>query len=384
MALAEDNFEQIKNRVQSAYKTEESIIQKFRDFAKRIKNNIKPIRPYSVNAVSFVSADGGDNRLYFNPAVIELVRVVDSRGNQCALDAIAGNSKYQSLDERGEEGNPLVLAPLQKLCSDLNVTVTQLSYLLKGLGESGKSTGAVRTYRDIVEWAVLYDLLFKEWGSDTIIVREGLLRTKSFKRQIFPIIDQKIRDICAEHKKKNVNVSIVAVAKQSSVLSRLAVALEIEETFHKPFPCYVEVPTDIEAECYNFDRTWLDTLETSEPNEDGSYLYQSIGKLYLVKFGDRPFDPVWPVDIAEWDTYDAPRILGQLLNDAQPGFPIPDFPQSVQRAHDFAKINGIEVSVLEDILFDGITQNLTPQERERILRIRHLGQDLTNRRYKNA
>ena len=384
MALSEDNFDQIRDRVRTAYETEEPVIQQFREFAIKLKNDVKFIRPYSVNAVSFVSADGGDNRLYFNPAVIELVRVVDSRGNQCALDAIAGNAKSESLDKRGEPGNSLMVAPLQKLCNDLNVTVTQLSYLLKGLGEPGKSTGAVRTYRDIVEWAVLYELLHKEWGSDTIIVREGMLRTKSFKREVFPHIDKKIREVCAKHKKNHVNVSIVGVAKQSAVLSRLAVALELEETFHKPFPCYVKVPKDIEEKCYNFDRTWLNTLETSEPNEDGNYLYQSMGKLFLVKFGDRPFDPVWPVDLAKWDVNEASRILGQLLNDAQPGFPIPDFPQSVQKAHDFAAVSGIEVSVLQDILFNGITQELTPQEQERILRMKHLGQNLTNRRYKNA
>ena len=384
MTLSEDGFNQIRDRIQSAYETEEPVIERLRGFAKRLKNDIKPIKPYSVNAVSFVSVDGGDNRLYFNPAVIELVRVVDSMGNQCALDAIAGNAEYESLDKRAELGNSLMVAPLQKLCNDLNVTVTQLSYLLKGLGEPGKSTGAVRVYRDIVEWAVLYGLLHKEWGSDTIIVREGMLRTKSFKRKTFPLIDEKIRGACAEHKKKHVNVSIVGVAKQSAVLSRLAVALELEETFHKPFPCYVKVPDKIEAECYNFDRTWLDTLETSEPNENGDYLYQSMGKLFLVKFGDRPFDPVWPVDLAEWDVNEASRIIGQLLNDAQPGFPIPDFPQSVQKAHGFATVSGIEVSVLQDILFDGITRKLTPQEQERILRMKHLGQNLTNRRYKNA
>jgi hypothetical protein len=76
MALAEDKFEEIKKRVFDAYKTEDPIIMEFREFARRIKNEIKPIRAYSVNAVSFVSSDGGDNRLYFNPAVIELVRVV--------------------------------------------------------------------------------------------------------------------------------------------------------------------------------------------------------------------------------------------------------------------------------------------------------------------
>ena len=234
MALAENNFDEIKRRVFEAYKREDPIIQELREFAKTLSNDVKPIRPYSVNAVSFVSADGGDNRLSFNPAVIELVRVVDSRGNQCALDAIAGNSKSEDFNERTNTGSHLMVMPLQRLCKDLNMSVLDLSYLLKSIDE-GKSTGAVRTYRDIVEWAVLYDLLkYREWGSDTIIVREGLLRTKSFKREVFPKIDQKIREACEEHKKKNVNVSIVGVAKQSAVLSRLAIALELEGTLQKP------------------------------------------------------------------------------------------------------------------------------------------------------
>lgn len=384
MPLAEDNFNQIRERILAAYEIESPVLTKLRGFAKQLKNDVKPIRPYSTNAVSFVSVDGGDNRLFFNPAVIEFVRIVDSRGNQCALDAIPGNAKPDYLDERGELGKSTTLAPLQRLCADLNVKVTGLSYLLNGLGQQGKSTGAVRTYRDIVEWAVLYDLLHKEWGSDTVVVREGLLRTKSFKRSIFPQIDKLIRKVCSEHKEKHVNVSIVGVAKQSSVLSRLAVAIELEEVFHKPFPCYVSVPSEIEEECYNFDRTWLDTLETSEPDESGQYLYQSIGKLFLVKFGDRPFDPVWPVDLAEWDIQEAPRIIGQLLHDAQPGFPIPDFPMAVQKAHDFARISGIEMSVLQDILFDGVTGPLPETEKERILRMRYLSENLLSRRYKNG
>lgn len=385
MALAESNFDEIKKRVFDAYKNEEPVIHEFREFARRLKNDVKPIRPYSVNAVSFVSSDGGDNRLYFNPATIELVRVVDSLGNQCALDAIASNSKASELNTRIETTSPLLVEPLRRLCQDLNTNVIGLSYLLNGLGEPGKSKGAVRIYRDIVEWAVLYDLMkYRVWGSDTIIVREGMLRTKSFKRNIFPQLDKLIRGAYQEHKKKNITVSMVGVAKQSAVLSRLSVALELEETLHKPYPCYVRVPEDIEEKCYNFDRTWLDTLETSEPDEDGNYLYQSMGKLFLVKFGNRPFDPVWPVDIAEWQLSEADKIIGQLTKDAQPGFPIPDFPMCVQKAHDFAKVNGLEVDILQDILFEGITQNLTPKEKEKVLRIKYLGQNLTSIRYRNA
>lgn len=379
MALAEDDFEQIKSRVRAAYEIEEPVVQKFREFAKRLKNKVKQIRPYSANAVSFVSTDGGDNRLYFNPAVIELIRVVDSQGKQCALDAIAGNTKYDSLNAKIES-----VPPLKRLCEATNKNIIQLSHFLKGLGEPGKSTGAARIYRDIVEWSVLYDLLHEAWRFDTIIIREGMLRTKSFNREIFPLIDKKFRSVCERQKNNNVNIAIVGVAKKNAVLSRLSVALELEETFHKPFPCYVEVPRDIEEECYNRDRAWLDTLETGEPDETGKYQYESMGKLYLAKFGDQPFNPVWPVDIAEWNAPEAHKILGQLLYDAQIGFPIPDFPQSIQRAHDFASISGIEIEVLQDIFFNEITKNFSPQEQEKLHRIRYLNQNLTDRRYKSA
>ena len=387
MPLAENNFEELKRRVFYAYKNEEPVIQKFRSFAKQLKNKVKPIREYSVNAVSFVSSDGGDNRLYFNPSTIELVRVVDSLGNQCALDAIASNLQVKELNNRIQviDNNSFLVEPLKRLCNDLNIDVIGLSYLLGGLGQPGKSTGAIRVYRDIVEWAVLFDLMkYRDWGSDTIIVREGMLRTKSFKRNIFPKMDELIREAHQSHKKKKITVSMVGVAKQSAVLSRLSVALELEETLHEPYPCYVEVPEEIERECYNFDRTWIDTLETSEPDEEGKYLYQSMGKLFLVKFGNRPFDPVWPVDIAVWQVQETDKILGQLISDAQYGFPIPDFPMCIQKAHDFAKVNGIEVDILHDILFEGITQNLTPKEKEKVLRIKYLGENLTNVRYRNA
>lgn len=386
MALAENNFDDIKKRVFDAYQNEDPIIEKFREYARRIKNDVKPIRSYSVNAVSFVSSDGGDNRLYFNPAVIELVRVVDSRGNQCALDAIAGNTNSKAFNERAKSGSTFVVEPLRKLCEDLNCDVLDLSYLLESIDEPGKSTGAIRTYRDIVEWAVLYDLIkYREWGSDTIVIREGMLRTKSFELSIFPLIDQQIRQACEKHKnERNINVSIVGVAKQSAVLSKLSVALELEESLYKDYPCYVKVPSDIEAACYNFSETWLETASTKKQSADGKMRYQSFGNLYLVKFGDRPFDPIWPVDIAEWQTDEADRILGQLQFDARPGFPIPDFPMSIQKAHDFAKVNGLEVDILQDILFEGITQKLTPQEKEKVLRIKYLGQNLTNIRYRNA
>lgn len=387
MALANFDVQELRARVAAAYKADDPLLQKFRKYARRLKQKVKPLRTYSVNAVSFVSADGGDNRLIFNPAVIELVRIVDSRGNQCALDALASTASLQELEERATSGTPKVVPPLQRLCSDLGVGVAGLSYLLSGMGTPGKSTGAVRCYRDIVEWAVLYDLVTNpslHWGGDTILVRDGLLRTKSFKRKVFPKIDTQLRHGITAHARKNVTLSLVGVAKQSAVLGRLAVALELEGTFHRDYPCYVQVDEDIEADCYNFDRTWLDTFETSEPDDQGRRLYQSLGRMFLAKFGDRGLDPVWPVDIAEWQANTADKILGQLTVDAQQGFPIPDYPMCIQRAHDYAKLTGIEVEVLQDLLVEGMSKGLSPDESERLLRMKHLGRSLAALRYKEA
>lgn len=387
MALANIDLVTLRDKILAAYQMDDPILQKFRNYAKRLQASVRPLRSYAVNAVSFVSADGGDNRLSFNPAVVELVRVVDSRGNECALDAVPGTADVHQLEDRIAAGSPNVVEPLRRLCSDLNLPLEGLSYLLKGLGQSGKSTGAMRCYRDIVEWAVLYELATDsaiQWGGDTILVRDGLLRTKSFKRSVFPQIDERIRRGVAAHAERRVSLSIVGVAKHSAVLSRLAVALELEATFHKDFPCYAKVPEDIEQDCYNYDLTWLNTYETVEPEDDGRRLYQSMGNMYLVKFGDRTGDPVWPVDIAVWQSDQAEKILGQLTVDAQQGFPIPDYPMCIQKAHDFAKLGGMEVEVLQDLLVRGICQNLSPDEAERMLRLKHLGRSLTALRYKEA
>lgn len=386
MSLAHLDLDALRVRVLAAYERDLPLLNRFRTHARSLRDRVKPLRPYSVNAVSFVSADGGDNRIAFNPATVELVRVVDSRGHQCVLDAIPSSTSLEELNERGGEGT-LTVQPLARLCTALGLKLSELSYILKAIADPTKSTGAIRCYRDIVEWSVLVDLVSDpslRWGGDTILVRDGLLRTKSFRRDVFPQIDALIRAGVDRHLKENVRLSVVGVAKQSAVLSRLALALELEATFHRPVPCYVRVDPAIEQECYNYDRTWLETYESSEPQEDGSRLYQSLGKLFLVKFGDRPFDPVWPVDVAEWQVPEVERILGQLAVDAQQGFPIPDYPMCIQRAHDFAKLTGLEVTVLQDELVRGACSRLTPEEAERVLRMKHLGQSLAALRYKEA
>ena len=377
MGLENLNLDEVKKCLADAWKTERSDLEEQRKVVRQLKDGARKLGRQHASAVAFVAADGGDNRIRLDaasggaPAIVELVRVVDSNGIECALDAVAGavDDDFFSKPRTG---------PVDRLCRDLGVSrVSDLSPYLVSDSKISRSQ-KMRVYRDIVEWAVLYHLLVeREWGSDTLLVREGALRTRIFRRDVFCKMDEKIRAACKRHRDKGgVDMFFVGVAKNTVLLDRLRFALSLEGAFERADPCYASVPDSIANNFY--ERRWLDTLETADGRE-----YQSMAKMFLVKFGDHPLDPVWPVDIAAWHEKQADKILGCLAEDARPGFPIPDFPMCVQKAHDHAKIGGIELSYLNDLLLENMTAGMSDGEREKVLRARHLREDPGALRYRN-
>src|SRR5207237_8151993 len=82
------------------------------------------------------------------------------------------------------------------------------------------------------------------------------------------------------------------------------------------------------------------------------------GKMFLVKFGNGIYDPVWPIDVWLSQLDEAPTILGYLLNDALDGFPIPFYPQALQRAHDNAALVDFDMDILQDEVVNAIRSTL--------------------------
>ena len=373
MSLANLDREKIRKAVRDAYRHGRKTMEELRRDASLL--SLHKLGHYDVNAVAFVAADGGNRPIGeegegFNPDMVEMVRVVDSLGRERFLDAVAAHQSAAELVRQARDSEPL-----QVLCNDLGVTnIGELTPL------AGKdSRQMVRTYREIAEWAVIYHLIVKkEWGSDTVLVREGPLRSLHFKPQIFRRLDEKFRAAHNKRKDEGVTVSLVGISKSSAILSRLSVALTLEKTFENDYACFAGVPRSTAEKFY--EKRWLDTLETAPSSGE----YQSMGEMYLVKFGTLPLSPVWAVDIAEWQKKDAAKVLGQLAADARPGFPIPDFPMSVQKAHDHARIGPLENSLLSDILLEEMGVELPDDERERLYRLKYLGEDITARRYRNA
>ena len=372
MSLATLDIDKIREAVRNAYGHGRKTMEELRRDASSL--SLHKLGHYDVNAVAFVAADGGNRPIGeegegFNPDMVEMVRVVDSLGRERFLDAVAAHQSAAELVKQARNSEPL-----QVLCNDLGVT--NIGELTPLVGKDSRQM--VKTYREIAEWAVVYHLMKKEWGADTVLVREGPLRSLFFKPEIFRRLDEKFRAAYKRHKDDGVTVSLVGISKSSVILSRLSVALTLEKTFEKDYACYAGVPRSTAEKFYA--KRWLDTLETAPSSGD----YQSMGEMYLVKFGASLLSPVWAVDVAAWQKKGAVKVLGQLAADARPGFPIPDFPMSVQQAHEHARIGPLENSILSDILLDEIAENFSDEERERLYRLKYLGEDITARRYRNA
>ena len=374
MSLTKTGYDELKTKMAVAVEKEAVQVDKLREEVRKL--TVRKLNHRPCTTIAPLATDGGENRLTFEPLNLEIIRVVNSYGDDLFTEVIAiseDDAVFQDICRR----RPL----MQRFLKSLGIDFEDLSYLLgskrsRDVERVSDNRGRVRAFRDIVEWAVLLDLASANWAGDVLLLRDGLLRTKTLKRRTFPKLDAAFHRIFesqdARGKRK---VFLLGVAKTSAVLSKLSLAMMLERTFHRHYPCYAEVPQDLEAKCYNYDRTWLDT--GYDIPDDGSQLYQSFGRLHLVKLGSSPDSPVMPVDVPVWLPKNRKQeVLEYLVNDSRSNFPVLGYPNALQRAHDNAVLTGLEMTVLGDLMIDALQEGMDESLRERIVRHVHLGRGL--------
>jgi len=315
----------LKEAITTLVATEQEALASLCSEIRPLKNAIQRIQPRSATSVSLVGTDGGNQFLRFDPFLIQLVRVVDSSNNEYCLEIISSNSSIKELDKKqfNHDGSPRTLLGEMMACLGVD-SLTKISSMIK-VNKDGKvsSESWAQVYRELNEWATLFALLKKDFGSDTLIVFDGLLRSKVFAQDLFQLLLQKIGERIAKHQKKQRYIYIVGVAKHSKVIARYRLAMALERILQTNYPAYVEVPREIEEKAY----TWPEFARGSEEASSGGEINKFVGgKLFLVKFGSSPHDPIWPIDIFEPQKGEAQKILGLLLADAINGFPVPYFP----------------------------------------------------------
>lgn len=348
----------LKQAIGDCIGTDHGVLDALRKEIRPLRTATRRIQPRATTSISLVGADGGNNQLQFDPFLIQLVRVVDSSNNEYCLEAVSPTTPIQKLNKQQLNPDGSARTALGEMMTALGVNnLPALSHMIRPT-EQGKpvSPSWVQVYRELVEWAVLFVLLKKDFGTDTIIVCDGLLRSKVFAKDLFQRLLQGMKDRIDDHwNRTRRRVYLAGVAKHSKVFSRYRLAMALEGVLQTDYPAYVEVPREVEEKAY----VWSEFARGDDRVGEGGEINKFVGgKMFLVKFGAHRRDPVWPVDIFVPQVDEAQTILGSMLADAINGFPIPYYPRCLQKAHENAALVDFDFDILQDHIYDGVRASL--------------------------
>jgi hypothetical protein len=349
---------QLKQAIADCIGTDQTVLNALRKEIRPLKSATRRIQPRTTTSISLVGTDGGNNQLHFDPFLIQLIRVVDSSNNEYCLEAVSPTTPIEKLDERQFDSHGSARTALAELMTFLDVdSLPRLSHMIRP-NDNGKpvSPSWVQVYRELVEWAILFSILKKDFGTDTLIVCDGLLRSKVFAKDLFQRLLQGMQKrVDAQWSNHRRRIYLAGVAKHSKVLSRYRLAMALEGVLQTDYPAYVEVPREVEEKAY----VWSEFARGDDRIEQGGEINKFVGgKMFLVKFGSHRRDPIWPVDIFVPQAGEAPTILGSMLADAINGFPVPHYPRCLQKAHENAALVDFDFDVLQDFIYEGVRSSL--------------------------
>jgi hypothetical protein len=347
-------MENLGQGVKEQIVSDRAVLDELREEIRPLREKTRRIQPRSTTAISLVGTDGGNNRLEFDPFMVQLVRVVDSSNNEYCLDVVTPTSDVEKLGQRQFDPDGTPRSALGRMMKYFGVqNLWQLSTMI----QRPPKPSWVQVYRELVEWAILFDLVReKPFGTDTLIVRDGFLRSKVFAGDLFLVYRRGIAEgIDRQWKTSRRRIYLAGVAKHSQVLQRYRLAMAIEGVMQQKYPCYVEIPRELEEKAYR----WTEYARGDEIEWQGQEINRFVaGKMFFVKFGSRPRDPVWPIDLLVSQATEAQAILGYMLADAINGFPVPFYPQCLQRAHENAALVDFDMDILQAEIFAGIRESL--------------------------
>jgi hypothetical protein len=316
----------------------------------------------TANAVAPVASDGGDIGLTFHPMNLEFIRVVDSDGKVHIQEVVGLSDGPKALR------NILRQEPVATLARLTNVEdPADLSQFLHEMREDrwppnmppAHVRNVIAHVRDIVEWAVLLKLAWEKTSSKRLIIRDGLLRTLALSQPLVTALSESFRQAYEEN-----GTLLVAVAKRTQLLNYISVALELNGTFRREYPCFAQVPERMQRKAYR-GNNWL-----------GGY---GFGVLHLAKLSSDPDGWVLPVDVPHWLMDRRKEVLEYLASTARGSFPKVGYPYPLVQAHEYASMNGFDVSVVMDMVVRSVLDGKNSAEAERILRHITIGRAISTR-----
>lgn len=350
-----ESHRKLQQGIREQVQADRFLLEQLREEIRPLRAEVRRIQPRIATSISLVGTDGGNNRLRFDPFLIQIIRVVDSSNNELCLEAVTPTTSIHALSRRQFDAQGRPATPLGALMDYLGVReLPELSQMIRP-NEEGLpvTTSWIQVYRELVEWAVLFQLIrTKDFATDTVLVFDGLLRSKAFAGDLFHRLLEGLRKATEEHERRSRRkIYLAGVAKHSKVLDRYRLAMALEGVLTTDYAAYVEIPRELEEKAY----IWSEYARGDDWQPEGGEINKFVGgKMFFVKFGNAPRDPIWPVDLFLPQAPHAGTILGHILADAINGFPVPFYPLCLQTAHQHAALVDFDFAVLQDEIFEGI------------------------------
>src|SRR5260370_6834965 len=140
------------------------------------------------------------------------------------------------------------------------------------------------------------------------------------------------------------DIFLAGIAKHSRVIERHRLAIATEDVFRSGRPCYAPVPPEIQIKVYD----WAEYVQSPEANDtDKEQPKFNMGAMHLVRFGKQAADPIWTIDLLQFQVTKAQQIFGSLLADAEQGFPVPCYPHCLQQADRSAPVVALDLAILQ-------------------------------------
>jgi hypothetical protein len=369
-----EQLPELRRRIRAQAALEARVLDELIRQARDLASLVRPIRPRTATAVALTAADGGNNSVAFNPFELQVIRIVDSQGKELFLDVVSPGTDITGLSRHHRQQK----TPLGQLMADLRVThLSDLSPMM-----SGNSKQWVEVYRDLCEWATLYDLITRhDFAADTLVVRDGLLRTTIFTRDTLVRLGQRIRQaIDGQARENRRKIWLAGLAKKTKVLDHYRLAMSLAGIFDRGTPCFVPVPPELQERVYHSHADYV-RAPGDEPAASAKNATDNIGAMFFVRFGPHAGDPIWTADLLAWQKTEAQAIFGHLQADAAAGFPVPFYPFSLQQADAHSRVADLDLDIIEDSLVGAVRELVTPDKRSVVDALRLATQNVAARRY---
>jgi hypothetical protein len=80
--IGPESRRRLREEIATRMQDDRVLLDTLREEIRPLRDRVRRIQARTTTAISLVGADGGNNRLQFDPFLVQLVRVVDSSNNE--------------------------------------------------------------------------------------------------------------------------------------------------------------------------------------------------------------------------------------------------------------------------------------------------------------